>query len=94
MFPIENRERCFRKNFVVSSTSTLHHPQFFFREERELRQRKRRDEKNQQTAEVIQKIKRTMQEKELAAASYVMHKKSLIAIGISAALLGYYWLFG
>ena len=62
--------------------------------ERELRQRKRRDEKNKQTAEVIQKIKKNMQEKEIAAARSTFLKKSLIAVGISAALLfGYYWLF-
>ena len=62
--------------------------------ERELRQRKRRDEKNKQTAEMIQKIKKNMQEKEIAAAGNAFLKKSLIAVGISAALLlGYYWLF-
>lgn len=67
----------------------------FRREEKELRQRRRRDEKNKQTSEMIEKIKRNMQEREIAAARNKLYKKSFIALGISVALLiGYYWVFG
>ena len=63
------------------------------RKEGELRQRIRRDEKNKQTAEMLEKIKKKMQHQEIAAARNAFLKKSLIAVGISAVLLlGYYWL--